>query len=199
MKTIKETFKAEKEILEEFFKDGINFRDKTVLKNSPVFYSVNIFTYKHHIRDSIRTSIKGFLLYLNSLYKTNGQCLNEIEVTGKETISLEYFPILIVEELLVGNNDFLNQLDNEIYNAEMDDYNLYNVEPFNIVIRVDYHKVINGEKTFKEKTCTICLERIPNVLFCLCGHICVCEKCKKIKTLNLCPICKTENYILRII
>ena len=24
----------------------------------------------------------------------------------------------------------------------------------------------NGETTFKEKTCTICLERIPNVSFC---------------------------------
>ena len=57
----------------------------------------------------------------------------------------------------------------------------------------------NGEKTFKEKTCTICLERIPNVLFCLCGHICICEKCNEIKKLNSCPICKTENNILRII
>ena len=57
----------------------------------------------------------------------------------------------------------------------------------------------NGEKTFKEKTCTICLEIIPNVLFCLCGHICICEKCKEIKKLNFCPICKTENNILRII
>ena len=76
MKTIKETFKAEKEILEEFFKYRINFRDKTVLKNSPVFYSVNIFTYDHHIRDYIRTSIKGFLLYLNSSYKINEKCLN---------------------------------------------------------------------------------------------------------------------------
>ena len=57
----------------------------------------------------------------------------------------------------------------------------------------------NGEKTFKEKTCTICLERIPNVLFCNCGHICVCEKCNEIKKLNSCPVCKTENNILRII
>ena len=57
----------------------------------------------------------------------------------------------------------------------------------------------NGEKTFKEKTCAICLEGIPNVLFCVCGHICICEKCKEIKKLNSCPVCKTENTILRII
>ena len=58
---------------------------------------------------------------------------------------------------------------------------------------------INGIKTFKNDLCTICLEGIPNVLFCLCGHICICEKCKEIKKLNSCPICKTENNILRII
>ena len=183
MKTIKETVKAEKEILEEFFKDRINFRDKTVLKNSPVFYSGNIFTYDDYIRDSIRTSIKGFLLYLNSLYKINEKCLNEIQVAGKETISLEYFPILFVEELVVGNNDFLNQLDNEIYNAKMNDNNLCNVEPFNIVICVSYRKVkvINIDKTFKTEECVICLSTKPNILFCNCGHICICYECNKIK------------------
>ena len=199
MKTIKETFKAEKEILEEFFKDRINFRDKTVLKNSPVFYSDNIFTYDNYIRDSIRKSIKKFLLYLNSLCKINGQCLNEIQVAGKETISLEYFPILLLEELVVGNNDFLNQLDNEIYNAKMNDYNLYNVEPFNIVICVSYQKVINIDKTFKTEECVIRLLTKPNILFCNCGHICICNECNKIKELDACPVCRTENTTLRII
>ena len=55
------------------------------------------------------------------------------------------------------------------------------------------------KKTFKNDLCTICLERIPNVLFCLCGYICICEKRNEIKKLNSCPICKTENNILRII
>ena len=40
MKTIEETFKAEKEILEEFFKNRINFRDKTVFKNRSVFTQI---------------------------------------------------------------------------------------------------------------------------------------------------------------
>ena len=57
----------------------------------------------------------------------------------------------------------------------------------------------NGEKTFRQEKCVICLEEIPNVLFCLCGHICICEKCKEIEKLNSCPVCKTENTILRII
>ena len=55
------------------------------------------------------------------------------------------------------------------------------------------------EKLLKMIYVLLCLERIPNVLFCLCGHICICEKCNEIKKLNSCPICKTENNILRII
>ena len=66
--------------------------------------------------------------------RINGQRWNVLQVFGKETICLEIFLILLLEESVVGNNDFLAQLDNEIYNTKMNDYNLYNVEPFNIVI-----------------------------------------------------------------
>ena len=43
---------------------------------------------------------------------------------------------------------------------------------------------INNTKTFKNNICIICLERIPKVLFCSCGHICICEKCNKIKKIR---------------
>ena len=213
MKTIEETFKAEKEILEDFFKNRINFRDVTVFKNSSVFYSDNIFTYNNNIRDFIRISIKGVLLYLNSLCRINGQRWNKIQVGGKETLCLEYFPILLLEGYpilrlegtVVGNNDFLNQLDYEICNAKMKNYDLYNVEPFNIVICVGYQninqvdkKVINIDKVFKENECVICLSTKPNVVY-NCGHICTCNECNKIKKLNVCPVCRSENTILRII
>ena len=58
---------------------------------------------------------------------------------------------------------------------------------------------INEEKTFKNDLCIICLERIPNVLFCLCGHVCICQECNKMHKYHKCPVCKTENNILRII
>ena len=59
--------------------------------------------------------------------------------------------------------------------------------------------IINEVKTFKTDECVICLENKNNVLFCNCGHICVCEKCIEIKRLTKCPVCKTKNTILRII
>ena len=60
-------------------------------------------------------------------------------------------------------------------------------------------KTINEIKTYKSDECVICLENKNNVLFCNCGHICVCEKCNEIKRLTKCPVCKSENTILRII
>ena len=64
-------------------------------------------------------------------------------------------------------------------------------------------------KTFKSEECIICLTKPPNVLFCNCGHLCVCEECSGVNEINTlsdlrnepikCPLCKTENRILRII
>ena len=56
---------------------------------------------------------------------------------------------------------------------------------------------INDIKTFKLEQCVICLENKPSVLFCNCGHICVCKTC--IMKFTNCPVCKKENTILRII
>ena len=57
---------------------------------------------------------------------------------------------------------------------------------------------INDFKTFKLEQCVICLEEKPKVLFCNCGHLCICEKCLVLRFDN-CPVCKKENTILRII
>ena len=60
-------------------------------------------------------------------------------------------------------------------------------------------KIINSSQTFKSNECVICLIRQPNILFCNCGHIPICKECGKIKTLSSCPLCKTENTILRLL
>ena len=61
-------------------------------------------------------------------------------------------------------------------------------------------KPIKAEKTFKEDECVICLTNPSNILFCNCGHLCVCEECAKTgEGLEKCPICKTKNTNLRII
>ena len=63
----------------------------------------------------------------------------------------------------------------------------------------DDEKIINSSQTFKSDECIICLNNPPHVLFCNCGHLCICKECDKIKTLSSCPVCKTKNTILRLI
>ena len=58
---------------------------------------------------------------------------------------------------------------------------------------------INNIKTFRKDECVICLTEQPNVLFCECGHICLCTSCNKKQVLEKCPLCKTKNTILRVI
>ena len=54
--------------------------------------------------------------------------------------------------------------------------------------------IINADKTFRTVECVICLINPPNVLFCNCGHIPICEKCNKTtKNLMNCPVCKTNT------
>ena len=57
----------------------------------------------------------------------------------------------------------------------------------------------NDNKTFKEDECLICFENKPNVLFCGCGHICMCEGCLEYYESYKCPICKNINRNIRII
>ena len=58
-------------------------------------------------------------------------------------------------------------------------------------------KLINTTQSFKSDECVICLTNPPNVLFCNCGHLCLCVECNKVKDLYTCPVCKTENTIKR--
>ena len=75
------------------------------------------------------------------------------------------------------------------------------IEPFKIRISIKFihfPTLINKYKIFKLEECVICLEEKPKVLFCNCGHICICEKCI-LNRYDNCPVCKKENTILRII
>ena len=58
-------------------------------------------------------------------------------------------------------------------------------------------RIINSSLSFKSDECVICLTNPPNVLFCNCGHLCLCLECERKKISNKCPICKTENEIIR--
>ena len=59
--------------------------------------------------------------------------------------------------------------------------------------------IINSSQSFKSNECVICLTNPPNVLFCNCGHLCLCSECERKKISNKCPMCKIGNMIIRIL
>ena len=111
--------------------------------------------------------------------------IDELEASGHCTSFLAPFRIEITLERsleMVEHERELNNYPSDLEYEEDDDI-----------------KNINEIKTYKTDECVICLENKTNVLFCNCGHICVCQKCIEIKRLTKCPVCKAENTILRII
>ena len=95
------------------------------------------------------------------------------------------------------NQPRLNQIIDSLYNEEEE--NEEDSEYSEDEEIEEEIKQINTDKSFKSDECVICLTNPPNVLFCNCGHLCMCEECDKVKSLNTCPVCKTENTIKRII
>ena len=103
----------------------------------------------------------------------------------------------------INDGNLLNSIKNCIKDFEDEGYFISFTQHFNLLFLLksqnSEEKIINRSKSFKSDECVICLINLPNVLFCNCGHLALCEKCSEIECFGICPICKTENTILRII
>ena len=211
-----ETFILRKNFLEEFYKEHVNFtfeNDITRAKNEDYLdkvlkYESNVFCPETFNLGFLKRIIP-FIFYLNSLYGCN---LNDdIKIFGFDTeIFFNDDPYiehtLSTLFLLEHNINYLSHL-----NREADKYQKYKIckvpfVPFNV--RVKFYiavknnlneKTINSIQTFKFDECVICLTNQPIILFCNCGHLCCCSECYKLKSLSTCPICKTENEIIRML
>ena len=62
-----------------------------------------------------------------------------------------------------------------------------------------YNQHINTNKKFRTEECIICDDNIPNVIFCGCGHLCICEDCIKTYQNYKCPVCKHIDKNIRVI
>ena len=211
-----ETFTLRKNFLEEFYKEHVNFTfEKDIIKGENEDYIDKVLTYETNVfypetfNLGFVKRIIPFIFYLNSLYGCN---LNDdIIVNGYNTeIFFNDDPYtkhtLSILFLFEHNINYLSHL-----NQEADKYQKYKIckvpfVPFNV--RVEFHiavknnlnkKLINSIQTFKFDECVICLTNQPFILFCNCGHIPICTECYKLKSLSTCPICKTENEIIRML
>ena len=81
--------------------------------------------------------------------------------------SVEYVGVLSAERD-AGNNNTLVETRRNLIPVSLPSANTMNKK-----------QILNAEKTFKEGECVICLTEPPNVLFCNCGHPCLCIECSK--------------------
>ena len=131
---------------------------------------------------------------------------NDFILTEDNTI-INYNYEYINKELYVKDLEVILKTHYDFYDA---DYDLY----FSVLAELENNnelivshtepipediKIINIFKIFKSDECIICLTNQPNIIFCNCGHLCYCVKCYKIKTPSTCPICKTDNEIIRML
>ena len=51
-----------------------------------------------------------------------------------------------------------------------------------------------GLKIFEETDCVVCLVEKPNMVYNICGHMCICKSCHGLnKGSNKCVMCNTNN------
>ena len=211
-----ETFILRKNFLEELYKERVNFTfEKDIIKDENEDYIDKLLTYETNVfypetfNLGFVKRIIPFIFYLISLYGCN---LNddiiingfniEIFFNDDPFIKHTFFSLFLFEH----NINYLSYL-----NKEFDIYGKYKIRkvpfvPFNV--RVEFStavktnlnkKPINSIQTFKTDECVICLTNQPIILFCNCGHIPICTECYKLKSLSACPICKTQNEIIRML
>ena len=214
-----ETFTERKNLLEDFYKQRKHFNiSKIEIKQ--VDPDISIYSYMNdiHFRTHIKFTEDKFLIgdlyknlrpvisYALSYTKLKKFYNNDFILTEDNTI-INYNYEYIDKELYVKDLEVILRTYYDFYDA---DYDLY----FSVLAELENNnelivshtepipedtKVINLFEIFKSEECIICMTNKPNVLFCNCGHLCYCNKCYKLKTLSTCPICKTDNEIIRML
>ena len=214
-----ETFKERKKLLEEFYKRRFQFNISNIeiIQANP---EISIYSYMDDIHFKTYITFTEDMFLMGNLYSNLKPI---IHYALSYTIFRKFYntSFTLTEDNTIINYNY-KYIDNELYVKDLEvilkthydfydaDYDLY----FNVLAELEQNnelivshtepipedtKVINLFKIFKSDECIICMTNKPNVLFCNCGHLSYCINCYKIKSLSVCPICKTDNEIIRML
>ena len=214
-----ETFTTRKNLLEEFYKERVKFNISKIEihQDNPeinIYEHVNNIFFKTHVNfTNKKFLIREFYKHLKPIicftysYTIRKKFFNENFILIEDNTIINYsfeddnnkLYIKNLEVVLTTHYDFQDEDYDFYFEAlgELEQNNellLSNTELINEEV-----KIINPSKTFKSDECVICLTNQPIILFCNCGHLCNCAECYKLKSLSACPICKTENKIIRML
>ena len=207
------------------FKTSLLFLDRNIFKLlckfiKPFSYFLYSFTYHNNFLEN------KFLHFAKLDINYRKQILNSEELLNKENFfSLYYIVPQPFEEEEETDNDFLKSIKiNDCLNENIGDVSHLKLKIISTYINVEEEDylilggesidlksnpitqnneipitIINASQSFKSNECVICLTNPPNVLFCNCGHQCLCSECERKKISNKCPMCKIGNTIIRIL
>ena len=214
------TFAECKKILEDFYKERNQFIIYDIeIKQTDL--NISIYSYISDIEFETHIKFKEDKFLIGDLYKN----LKPVITYALSYTRLKKFTnfrnLFLCEDNTIINYDY-EYIDRELYIKDLKvilkthydfydaDYDLY----FNVLAELENNnelivshedpppekpKIINLFKIFKSDECIICMDNKPNILFCNCGHLCECEGCYKIKTPSICPVCKMDNEIIRML
>ena len=131
----------------------------------------------------------------NKIKKVRNDIKISFNTTDKTLVSI--LNKLRVEINLIEVRNFDYEINEEDYNKGV---KLVIIRERIAMDEIEHAGAINGEKIFKEDKCMICLDRAPNVLFCSCGHLCICGGCRKyLENEDKCVSCREISVNVRII
>ena len=213
-----ETFTERKNLIEDFYKERMKFKiyKIDILQANPniniyetmdnIFFKTHItFTEDRFLIGEFYKHLKPIIYYAYS-YTIRRKYINENFILTEDNSRINYNYEYDNSELYIKNLEIVLTTHFDFYYedyafyfevlAELEQNNelLISREPKNEEV-----KIINPSKIFKSEECIICLENQPIILFCNCGHIPICIECYKLKSLSACPICKTQNEIIRML
>ena len=212
------TFTECKNILEDFFKQREKFiiYEIEIIQEDPV---ISAYSYVSDLHFTTYIRFKEDKFLINDLYKNLKPIITYAFSYTRLRKFTNYPNLFLTEDNTIIKYDY-EDIDREIYVKDLKiilktyydfydmDYDLYfsvlaELENKNELIvsheepTPEKPKVINLYKIFKSVECIACMDNKPIILFCNCGHRCICEECFKISTSSICPVCKTDNEIIR--
>ena len=215
------TFTECKNILEEFYKQRKHFIISEI-EIKQVDLNISVYSYVSDIHFTTNIKFKEDKFLIGDLCKNLEPIITfALSYTRLKKFMIHHPNLILTEDNPIINYDY-EYIDRELYIKDLKvilkthydfydtDYDLY----FSVLAELENNnelivsheeptpekpKVINLFKIFKSEECIICLTNKPNVLFCNCGHVSYCLNCYKIKSFFVCPICKTDNEIIRML
>ena len=183
-----------------YFKTFITFTEERILicdflkHTKPIIYYAYSYTkHRKHVKDDFILNESCSLFYF--LYESinNEHYISNLKIilpTYYDFSDMDYdFYFYAISNLEENGELIISPIESTHEDTDTEDDETTPEKP----------KVINLFKIFKSDECIVCMNDKPNILFCNCGHLCECDKCYKIKTPSICPICKMDNEIIRML